>query len=532
MKASITAILLLVSALQALSTDRYRRETFMDVLKYSFTVEVSDTSDIIYGKARIRVLFTGSADTLLFDLRNRDAAGKGMVTDSVMYEAGGITWHHSNNKISVIPARRPQPGTEGIITIVYHGIPADGLIISRNRFRARTFFSDNWPDRASNYLPCIDHPYDKAAVEFAVIAPFHYEVVGSGRLAEESHLDHGRKLTRWVEEVPLATKVMAFGAADFDLDLAGSPDSIPVWTYVFPGNRKEGYNDYSVAVKPFSFFIRLLGPYSYEKLANVQSKTIFGGLENAGCIFYSERSVTGLGKAEGLMAHEIAHQWFGNSVTENDWYHIWLSEGFATYLAAVYMEKSYGRERFEQIMRADRDMILRYSEKSAAPVIDTTIADLMRLLSINSYQKGSWVLHMLRNEIGDDVFWKGMRLYYARFRNRNALTDDFREVMEEVSGRNLTQFFRQWLYSSGQPVLLIKRRNDPGRNDQTEITIEQRQPGLFGFPLELRIKTGKGDIDEKIMVTDRVTTITIPSAEVREIIPDPGVRLLFRMTDK
>ena len=109
---------------------------------------------------------------------------------------------------------------------------------------------------------------------------------------------------------------MAFGAADFDIRLAGIAGDIPVWTYVYKENRREGFYDYAVALKPVSFFSELIGPYPYEKLANVQSKTIFGGLENASCIFYSENSVTGKGKAEKLIAHEVAHQWFGNSVTE------------------------------------------------------------------------------------------------------------------------------------------------------------------------------------------------------------------------
>ena len=110
------------------------------------------------------------------------------------------------------------------------------------------------------------------------------------------------------------------------------------------------------------------------------------------------------------MAHEIAHQWFGNSVTENDWHHIWLSEGFATYLTAVYLEKTYGKEKLDETMKSARDRVIRFYLRSPRPVIDTTVTDLMRLLNANSYQKGAWVLHMLRRELGDDLFWKGMRL--------------------------------------------------------------------------------------------------------------------------
>ena len=127
--------------------------------------------------------------------------------------------------------------------------------------------------------------------------------------------------------------------------------------------------------------------------------------------FLCENSVTGKGRAEGLIAHETAHQWFGNSVTESDWHHIWLSEGFATYLTSVYLEKNYGRERLVEEMKTDRDQVIRFYLRSPRPVIDTTITNLMRLLSANSYQKGAWVLHMLRNELGDESFLERNELF-------------------------------------------------------------------------------------------------------------------------
>jgi aminopeptidase N len=259
----------------------------------------------------------------------------------------------------------------------------------------------------------------------------------------------------------------------------------------------------------------------------VQSRTIFGGLENAGCIFYSENSVTGKGKAEGLIAHEIAHQWFGNSVTESDWHHIWLSEGFATYLASVYIDKQYGRQRFTEQMKTDRDRVIGFYLRSPRPVIDTAITNLMRLLNANSYQKGAWVLHMLRQELGDKIFWDGMRSFYGKFRNKNALTSDFEKVMEEASGKDLSGFFYQWLYVAGQPDLKIT--NTPSERKGTmEITIEQKQEYLFRFPLELLITSQQGSYREKVEVSNRITKLTVSTGLIKEIIPDPDVNLLFR----
>jgi len=527
MKLFPTFILVLVPALSLTGKDGYRRNPGMDVINYSFSVSISDTGNTIYGKTAITLSFTDTVSVIEFDLRNIRPDGKGMKVDSLHFNNGGITWKHRGDRIIIIRSRPFDRYSEGILEIVYHGIPADGLIISNNKYHDRTFFSDHWPNRASNYLPCIDHPYDKATVEFIITAPSHYEVVASGYLAEELHLEGDRKQWRWKEEVPIAVKVMAFGAAEFDIQLAGKPENIPVWSYVFRENGREGFYDYSIAVRPLTFFSQLIGTYPYEKLANVQSKTIFGGLENAGCIFYSERSVTGKGKAERLLAHEIAHQWFGNSVTENDWHHVWLSEGFATYLTSVYSEMTYGTEQLKESMKAARELVIKHHLRTPGPVIDTTITDFLKLLNAYSYQKGAWVLHMLRQDVGEEDFWKGIRLYYERFRNGNALTNDFVNVMEEVTGNDLDAFFDQWLYTTGMPELKITSR--PSRKKgETDIKIEQTQEPLFRFPLELFINSQKGTISKKLQITEKVTTVAVVTGKIYEIGADPEVKLLFR----
>jgi aminopeptidase N len=511
--------------------DGYNRNQLIDVINYTFRISLSDTSNIIYGKATISLDFTGDVSVMEFDLKNLKTDGKGMIVDSVGFSNGEISWHHREDKILVKPEKIQIRGSSAKLYIVYHGIPSDGLIISKNKYKNRTFFSDNWPDRAGNYIPCIDHPYDKATVDFIIVAPEHYEVVASGYLFKESHLGENMKLTHWKEGVPLATKVMAFGAADFDIRLEGIAGDIPVWTYVYKENRSEGFYDYAVALKPVSFFSELIGPFPYEKLANVQSKTIFGGLENASCIFYSENSVTGKGKAEKLIVHEVAHQWFGNSVTENDWHHIWLSEGFATYLTSVYFEKNYGAEQLAPEMKSDREQVVNYYLKSPVPVIDTTNTSLMSLLNANSYQKGSWVLHMLRHELGDDIFWKGMRSYYEENKNNTALSDDFESAMETVSGKDLSVFFHQWLYLPGQPDLKITA-SPSQRKGLTEIVIEQTQPSLFNFPLELLINSQEGILRENIRVSERISKITLKAGNIKEIVPDPNVNLLFRWVNE
>jgi len=509
------------------ANDKYPRYLNIDVLHYEFALVLNDSTDNIEGRTSILIDFKDKADSVVFDLKGFDGDGKGMKVSSVFLNGEAIDWKQGEEKLLIVFNNIVNRNDTCEFVIEYRGIPADGLIISKNKFGNRTFFADHWPNRAHNYLPCIDHPYDKASVDFVITAPDRYKVVASGTMIEESDLVGPDKLTHWSEIVPLATKVMTFGAAEFAVQLSANVRNITVWSWVYPENRVEGFYDYSIAYRPLEFYSSLVGEYPYEKLANVQSKTIWGGLENAGTIFYSENSVTGTGRAEGLIAHEIAHQWFGDCVTEADWYHVWLSEGFATYLTSLYFENVQGRDRLESDMASARTRVLRYYDRNPRPVIDTTVTNLMALLNANSYQKGAWFLHMLRNDLGNEVFTKGLRLYYQRFYNSNALTKDFMNIMEEVSAKNLDKFFRQWLYRAGQPELSI--RQESGRKKgTTEIIIEQKQPELFEFKLQLLIKDKSGEMVENVSVKERITKLVVLSENVSEIVPDPFINLLFR----
>ena len=208
------------------------------------------------------------------------------------------------------------------------------------------------------------------------------------------------------------------------------------------------------------------------------------------------------------MAHEIAHQWFGDSVTEADWHHLWLSEGFATYFGALFFEHFDGRDKFLSVMRAARE---RYFERSAPdfrPIHDPSITDLFKLLNGNNYQKGSWVLHMLRRHVGERAFFDGVRDYYRTYRDRNALTEDFQRVMEFHSGQRLDWFFRQWIYQGGHPVYDASWRwDEPSK--QLALRVRQTQPGpLFRVPLDVEIQTGAAAKRELIEVDDREETFT------------------------
>src|SRR5690606_37591424 len=360
--------------------------------------------------------------------------GKGM---HVSHITGTKKFTHANDKINIVLVRKQNAGDSAQFTIRYKGIPADGLIISKNKFGKRTFFSDNWPNRAHNWLPCVDDVADKASVEFEITAPLHYQVISNGMQTEETNLPSNMKLTRWNEVIPLPTKVMVIGVAEFAVQLADVVNNIPVYSWVYPENKNDGFYDYALAAPILKWFTEKVGPYAYSKLANVQSKTIFGGMENASAIFYKESSVDGARTSEALIGHEIAHQWFGNMATEKSFVHIWLSEGFATYLTTMYMEEKYGVDTAKFLRIDDRQKVISFSRRSGIPVVDTSTKNYMDLLNANSYEKGGWVLHMLRRQLGDSIFWKGIRQYYHDYAGKNADTRDVQKIFEDVSGKKL-----------------------------------------------------------------------------------------------
>lgn len=497
-----------------------------DVQHYKFEVQLNDASDNIKGRATISLLTRKETRRLELDLVKAGAGGKGMRVDQVILNGQRADFSHMLSKIFIEIPRSVNAGKNLELIVVYQGIPGDGLIISKNKFGERTFFADNWPNRAHNWLPCNDSPADKASVEFLITAPTHYQVVANGMMIERTDLKNGNTVTHYREDVPLPTKVMVIGLARFSVQHIGETNCIPITSWVYAENREMGQAAYKPAKEALEFFIENVGPYPYKKLANVQSKTIFGGLENASAIFYFENSVTGIDQNEALVVHEVAHQWFGNHATETNFSHLWLSEGFASYFTHLYIEKKYGADSLRRRMITDREAILRYyASGKRKPVVDNT-SDYMELLNPNSYQKGSWILHMLRNTVGDSLFWTGIREYYAMYAGKNASSEDFRKVMEKVSGRNLASFFHQWLEQPGQPEISLRWSYENGR---LLASIEQRQAERFEFPLEIGILTREGMLIKSVRVSSGKTDFSLPLSEKPlSVEPDPNARLLFR----
>jgi aminopeptidase N len=458
-------------ALSALRADTYPRQPGIDVEHYIFRVTLSDDTDEIAGETTVTVRVKDGTRELALDL-----AAPMMVSDvSAPYR------READRIVMTLPAGELQR-----VTVKYRGKPTEGLKILKNKYGERCFFSANWPDLAHQWLPTVDHPYDKATGEFFVTAPAHYQVVANGALEEEIDLGDGRRLTHWNQKVPIATWLYNIGVAQFATRHFGRAAGVPLQTWVYHQDRDAGIATFEEASRrAVEFFSSHVGPFPYQKLANVQAAGMGGGMEHASEIFYGEKGVTGQ-PAYGLVAHETAHQWFGDSVTEKDWDDVWLSEGFATYFALLASEHYDGRDAFVAGLKRSRELIFA-NEKRLPGVAVVQDKPWKGIPNGIVYQKGGWTLHMLRQQVGTPKFWAGIRLYYRRFRDRNASTDDFRRAMDEASGQDLRWFFQQWLYRAGHPVV-EGRCSYNAAAKKIELELTQTQPGdPYRLPLDLTV---------------------------------------------
>jgi len=499
----------------------------VDVLDYNIEIKLSDETDEIIVTEVVSVYFEKETPFFKLDLANVDKENKGMIlVDKFIIENDQpVSFEHKNDQL-IITTKNAIIGDTNYYKFTYSGIPKTGLIIGKNKFNERTFFGDNWPNRAHQWIACVDHPNEKAKINFTVIAPKHYECVATGTLQLKSNFDSKNNKFEFKSNELLPTKVMVIGVAEFSIDRLTSEFPFPVQSWVYKKDSDKGFSDMKVANEIIHFFIKNVGSYPFEKLYNVQSTTQFGGMENAGNIFYDENAIKGDNSMEALMAHEIAHQWFGNSASESDWCHLWLSEGFATYFTDLYWLNKYGETYFQDRLAGERKKVISFSKQYNHPVLDTTYGDLMHLLNPNSYQKGAWILHMLHEKIGDDSFWKGIKSYYNQYQFSNASTDDLQRVFENASNTDLSLFFNQWVKSYGHPIISKEMTR---KRKRYHLHIEQTQENLFSFPLEIEIIYRKGLSTIKTLeISKSVEEFDFSSKKkVKKIILDPSTKLLF-----
>jgi aminopeptidase N len=510
--------------------DTYPRQPGVDAVHYVFRLSLlQDDSSQIRGESTVDLRFVsdGVRDVFL-DLASA-VDGKGMTVSAVSSGGQPVPFTHQDDRLRLSLPVAATAGSEVSFTVTYRGVPAAGLRLIPNIHGERSAFSENWPNRARQWLPMIDHPYDKATGEFIVTAPAEYQVVANGLLIQTIDLANGLRRTHWKQSVPIASWLFALGVSHFAVHHAGQVRGVALQSWVFPQDGEKAYAVFETAARQaFEFFSDHIAPYPYEKLANVQAAGLGGGTEHASAIFYGEKGVAA-GRAP--VVHEVAHQWWGDAVTESDWDDVWLSEGFATYFTHLCNRHYQGHDAFVAGLKRDITTVMQAEQKSPdTPVVHRNLSDMTRVLNRFVYQKGGWVLHMLHGLVGEEVFWAGIRDYYRRYENGNVTTDDFRRVMERVSGRDLSWFFRQWLNRSGIPRIEGTWRYDAVRK-QVEVTLAQTQPGdAYRLPLQIRLVFNPPSAArvESAELADRQGTFTFAAeTEPVSVVLDPGTWMLY-----
>jgi len=521
---AIVALLLLlcVSAVSA-----QRRERMVDSWRpVHFDVDLSfdeQMTQIATARTRITVeVLAPTLDKVDFDFGD-------MVVDSVLLGNKPTKFDRTSETLNVLLPAGVKRGNKIDITVNYHGQPKDGLIFKKDRDGNPSATGDNWPDRVHNWIPSLDHPSAKATVTFTIAAPQRYQVVANGKFIS---LTGNAAVSHWKFDEAKAIPAYCMVVAVNQGALINTPyEVLPLLYNVPQRDREYAPKGFAPAGPALTYFSQTIAPYPYEKLALIVGATRFGGMENSSAIVFAnnlfDQRQTDLNapagssnsisarfgiptRMEAVVAHEIAHQWFGDSVTESTWADLWLSEGFATYFAGLFIQKHDGEDAFREYMRDAAQRYFNFEKRAKVPIHDTETTNLMGLLNPNNYEKGAWILHMLRSQLGDETFFKGVREYYNLHKEANATTEDLRTALEKASGKNLKNFFARWVYGSGHPRYQVLWSVNDSQTSLT-VTVNQLQEGepfLDPLPIELTIDNHK--VPSVINPTAKTASLTMP----------------------
>ncbi|MCK4334155.1 T9SS type A sorting domain-containing protein [candidate division WOR-3 bacterium] len=412
-----------------------------DVLDYNIDMTVDIPADTIWAEVTITLqALSDTLDTLplnfhwIYTIESVKEGTRDLVWTPVMID-----------KFKVALGRDVQAGETLSLTISYHGKPVQngqGLMID-----AVVTYTNCEPQGARNWIPCYDEPSDKATFTQRLTVPRDYQLVANGTL--ESLEKNGNWWTyTWQEHYPQPTYLIAFAASKYYVtkDTFATVDAIevPMRTWVLAVNDVRDKFDCTPGI--VEYFSDIFPPYPFadEKYDQVHAP-IGGAMENTTCTFFNTYSGWG-DNWSWVIAHELSHHWWGDWLTCATWADLWLNEGFATYCEVLWWEKAYGQEGYDAYARWIMDLYLEYGQRH--PIYDPPWGDLF---GTTTYKKGGSVMHMMRQVLGDSVFFAGLKEYGWRNANEAVITDDFQEAMEEVAAQDLDWFFDEWIYGPGHP---------------------------------------------------------------------------------
>ncbi len=502
-------------------------ENPIDVLHYDLDLVVEPSSATIRGKAQLTIRMLQS-NTASFYLDLVDLS-----VDSVLFNRLKIDFQRKNQQIIISEV---SPLDTVVVDVFYHGHPAnDGF--GGFFFGDRTIWTvgeglyTNPPSTFRFWVPSHDVPSDKATLDMKVTIPQPLQVVSNGLLVSTTENSADGTVTYdWQESHPIATYLIAISIdkyAEFSEQyISVSGDTIPLQFYVYPEDLQRAQEDWKDTGKMIAFFERKFVPFPFEKYGMVQVP-MRGAMEHQSMTSYASSLITGDHRYDYIIAHELAHQWWGDLVTLSDWRNIWLNEGFATYCEALYFESQGDDSARQQYMQNLQTIYF----KEVAKLGNFPIYDPKYLWGGTVYQKGAWILNMLRWNVGDSFFFQSLRTYANQFAYSNASTDDLKNIFEQVSGQNLTWFFDQWVYGQGFPELNIgwEMTRIDTHEYKIDMNIRQKQNSAepFYLPMEIEIQTASGNVLDTVVVKNQEDDFQITVNDLpRELVIDPNHWLL------
>ena len=469
----------------------------------------------------------------------RDALDKisfdsvGLQIQSVKINKADAPFHTTDTKLFVDLAKPAKRGEKLDIEIKYEGQPSKGLyfVLPDKDYpnRPKQVWTQGESEDTRYYLPTYDYPNDRLTTETVLTVPAEWLTVANGKLVSTADAGNGMKTWTWRESQPSSTYLFTVVAGEFG-EVKDNWRGIPV-TYYAPRDRVDRLPaNYSRTPAMIELFSKRLGvDYPWEKYAqSMVDDFVAGGMENSSATTNTASSLRSPKLVpeyptdeDGLISHELGHQWFGDMVTTKDWADIWLNEGFATFMEAMWTEAHFGKEQADYDRWQASRSWFRQPSLYEKPIVRHDFDDSSEF-DQNAYDKGGWVLYMLRHQLGEDAFYAGLKHYLEVNRGKNVVTADLTKAIEEATYKNVDQFFDQWVYGAGAPKFEISSSYDREKK-QVALTVKQTQKleervGLFRVPVEVEITNASGPKLYPVAVAKASETFTFPSDSAPQMI--------------
>jgi len=450
----------------------------------------------------------------------------GLTIQSVTVNKAPAKFESTASKLIVPLPAAAHSGDKFEVDIRYEGKPAKGLyfILPDKDYpnRPKQIWTQGESEDTRYYLPTYDYPNDRLTTETILTVPASWITVANGKLINVSKAADNMKTWIWRESLPSSTYLITVVAGEFD-EVKQSWHGEPVTYYAPKGRGDRLLPNYERTPAMMELFSKKLGvDYQWEKYSQAMvDDFVAGGMENSSATTNTSSSLRSAklipefpGDEDPLISHELAHQWFGDLVTCNDWGDIWLNEGFATFFEMVWTEAHYPKEQADYERWTSVQEWLGQPSLYTKPVVRHDFDDSSEF-DDNSYGKGGLVLYMLRQQIGEDAFYRGLRHYLETNRGKNVVTADLIRAIDEANHIDVQQFFDQWIYGAGAPKFDVGYTYDDAKH-QIALTVKQTQKvegrvGIFHVPVEVEITTASGAKSYRITVSKEAETFPLPS---------------------